>query len=177
MKKIVYMTLLIAALLLSGCTSNKQDTGSADNNGEGASSTAIPDLDEGEQVQDDNKILVQKGKQDYEIIIDEVAYTDERNEYEADQEKVLLITYTYKNNSDALLLIDDVRFQLISADESEIYQPYYLMDAMYAEPIENGQSATAQIAFGVPEEIHSFKLIYKDTYIDETAPWILDIVL
>lgn len=163
----------MAASLL-GCGNGRQKL---DNYGEGSSSMELPELTNEEEINEEGKISVVNESVNYEITIDEIAFTDKRNEYEAEYEDVVLVTYTYENHGEDILLIDDVRFQLISADGTKLYNPYYLADAMYAEPAGSQESKTAQIAFGVDDGQDSFKLVYKDTSSSEDAPWTLDIVL
>lgn len=177
MKKISYIILVLILMMCSGCNNEAENTTELENYGEGTSSLDLPVLENEEMVEADNTITVQTESLDYEIVIEDIVFTEKRNEYEAEYDQVVLVTYTYKNHMDQMLLIDDVRFQLISSDETELYTPYYLSDLLYAEPIGKGQTATAQIAFGVSDGETNFKLVYKDTSGIEMTPWVMDVVL
>lgn len=106
----------------------------------------------------------------YELSIDEVKYTEQRDEYTQDPGNVILVTYTYENFSDEVLLIDDMRFQLMQEDGETLYDSYYLSDGKTAEPVEKGKSCTAQIAYAVPEKTDSVVLAYQDSIHTELAP-------
>lgn len=178
MRYLICIGMLTAALLVTGCRqAESKEPVELENYGEGTSSVELPDLKEEELVEADNKILVQTENTDYQILIDDVSFTDKRNEFEAEYKQVVLVTYTYENHGQEPLLIDDLRFQLISMDETKIYMPYYLSDMLYAEIAEQGQSVTAQVAFGIEDDSNAFKLIYKDTSSVDVLPKVLDIVL
>lgn len=136
--------------------------------GEGTPNSAPLDVEDSESYETGDVITMGDGL--YELTIDEVVYTDQRDEYTQDPGNVILVTYTYKNLSDEALLIDDMRFQLMQEDEETLYDSYYLPDGKMAEPAEKGESCTAQIAYAVPEKTDSVVLAYQDSIHTELAP-------
>lgn len=176
MKYLMYV-LLLSLTLAAGCGTGKKAPVELDNYGEGASSMEVPELGEEKGIEESQPITVQTESANYNLTIDEVDFTDQRNEFEADYEAVVLVTYTYENHSEVPLLIDDLRFQLISMDETIVHMPYYLSDMKYAKIANQGDSVTAQVAFGIQDQSESFKLVYKDTSSEEESLWAHDIVL
>lgn len=135
---------------------------------EGTPNSAPVDVGTSEAYQVGDSITMGDGL--YELSIDEVKYTEQRDEYTQDPGNVILVTYTYKNLSDEALLIDDMRFQLMQEDEKTLYDSYYLPDGKMAEPVEKGKSCTAQISYAVPEKTDSIVLAYQDSIHTELAP-------
>lgn len=176
MKYLIYV-LLVSLTLTAGCGVGKKAPVELDNYGEGSSSMEVPVLEEEKELQQNQPITVQTESADYSLRIDEVIFTEQRNEFEADYEAVVLVTYTYENASEEPLLIDDLRFQLISSDETTIHMPYYLSDMKYAEIANQGEAVTAQVAFGIQDQSESFKLVYTDTSSGSESLWVHDIVL
>ena len=173
-KKIIGAVVLMFAVSLLGCSNRNREL---ENYGEGSSSMELPVLTEEKTFDEKETITASNDRVKYEVKIDNIEFTKERNEYEMEYEDVVLVTYTYENQGEEMLLIDDVRFQLISADGTSVYAPYYFSDKLYAEPIGTGETKTAQIAFGVNDGQTSFKLVYKDQANNGDVPWTLDVVL
>lgn len=142
-----------------------------ENMGEGVPVPIEVDFDEGDtyQVKDTIKIGTEQEVL-YELVIDEVVYTNQRDEFVQDPGNVLLVTYTYKNVSGEAVFIDDMSFQMMGNDESTILDPYYLADIQVPEPIENGSSCTAQLAFSSVEKLDSVVLVYHDIVNTEISP-------
>lgn len=131
--------------------------------GEGASSVEIPDLKESKEYKIGQNIRITADEQEYELLIERAAYTDERSEYVRDAKQVLMITYTYTNQSDTTLLIDDIRFQMLKNNSTDLCEPYYFSDVLMPQPIEKGESCTAQIAYILEEKEQPLVLVYQDT--------------
>lgn len=130
--------------------------------GEGAPSVEIPDLKESKEYKIGQTIRITADEQEYELLIECAAYTDERSEYVRDAKQVLMITYTYTNQSDTTLLIDDIRFQMLKNNSADLCEPYYFSDVLMPQPIEKGESCTAQIAYTLEEKEQPLVLVYQD---------------
>lgn len=141
------------------------------NVGEGAQDGSPMDVKESDSYEVGDVISMTSGENVlYELTIDEIAYTDARDEYTQDPGDVILVTYTYKNLGEDTLIIDDMRFQLMQTDETTLYDSYYLSDMLAVEPLEKGNSCTAQIAYAVPEKTEEVVLAYQDTIHTELQP-------
>lgn len=138
--------------------------------GEGASSVEIPDLRESKEYKIGQTIEIGTDEQEYELKIERASYTDERSEYVPDAKEVLMITYTYTNQSDTTLLIDDMRFRMLENNLNDLCEPYYFSDILMPQPIEKGESCTAQIAYILEEKEPALVLVYQDTAHDGMVP-------
>lgn len=138
--------------------------------GEGASSVEIPDLRESKEYKIGQTIEIGADEQEYELKIERASYTDERSEYVPDAKEVLMITYTYTNQSDTTLLIDDMRFRMLENNLNDLCEPYYFSDILMPQPIEKGESCTAQIAYILEEKEPALVLVYQDTAHDGMVP-------
>lgn len=168
----IFLSLLVVSMFFAGCKKEEavipeqgmEDEISLDSNisegemleselddenvGEGAPDSVTMDVKESDSYQVGDVITVSSDEENlYELTIDEIAFTDKRDEYTQDPGNVILVTYTYKNLSEEALLIDDMRFQLMDEDEATLFDSYYLADALTAESIEAGESCTAQISY------------------------------
>lgn len=142
-----------------------------ENMGEGAPSTEALNLQDSDNYQIGDSISIILNNQVlYELKIDDVAYTEMRDVYAQEPGNVILVTYTYTNRSDEELLIDDMRFQMMLADENTLLDSYYLADVQVPEPVVNGQSCTAQIAYATEEKVDNIVLAYHDTTHMEIMP-------
>lgn len=142
-----------------------------ENMGEGAPDSAPIDIAKSDSYHVGDTIrIVSERNTLYELTIDEVAYTDKRDEYVQDPGNVILITYTYTNLTDEALLIDDMRFQLMMSDEETLFGSYYLADIQVPEMIEKDGTCTAQIAYASAEKPDKAVLAYQDTVHTEVAP-------
>lgn len=105
-------------------------------------------------------------KGSYELTIDSIALTNERNSTLA-ADKVIKITYTYKNtNFNSTLLIGNLDFKLMNSDGLACAQ-YTLdsagsKDSPEAMPAEKGNSCTATIAYAVSGSSNKVTLIFDD---------------
>lgn len=142
-----------------------------ENMGEGVPMPIEVDLNEGDtyRVKDTIKIGTEQGVL-YELTIDEIEYTDQRDEYVQDPGNVLLVTYTYKNISEEAVFIDDMSFQMMDTDEGTALDMYYLSDIQVPELVEKGGSCTAQLAFSSAEKVDSVVLVYHDIVNTEILP-------
>lgn len=98
----------------------------------------------------DTVTLQDKGKDVATFTIDKVEVTDERSEYDtSNPEKVILITYTYKNLAfDDPLLYDQMSFRIL--DGKTVCLPYYLTSLTSAELAQaGGDAVTATVSYGV----------------------------
>lgn len=192
--KVLFTLIMFIAFLCSGCQSNSdpheeaKDTSleqqdviyeneesamesEPGNMGEGVPVPVEVDLEEGDIFQPKDRIVIgTEGSELYELVIEEVVYTDQRDEYVQDPGNVILVTYTYKNLSEKAVFIDDMSFQMIGSDENTILEPYYLADIQVPEPIEKDSSCTAQLAFSSAEKIDSVMLVYHDIVNTEVSP-------
>lgn len=138
--------------------------------GEGAPSVEIPDLKESKEYKIGQTIEIGTDEQRYELKIERASYTDERSEYMPDAKEVLMITYTYTNQSDGTLLIDDMRFKMLKNNLTDLCEPYYFSEILMPQPIEKGESCTAQIAYALEEKEQALVLVYQDTAQDGMIP-------
>lgn len=139
--------------------------------GEGTPSYELIEVEELDSYQVGDTIsLGINGQVLYELTIDKIAFTDERDEYVQDPGNVIQVTYTYTNLSDSELLIDDMSFQMMLSDESTLLDSYYLPYIQVPEPIEKGTSCTAQVAYSIAEKPDSVILAYHDIVHIEIAP-------
>lgn len=139
--------------------------------GEGAPDAGEPmDMPAAEGYKMGEPMTFTSGGVSYELVIDRVEYTDNRNQYVEDPGDVLLVTYTYKNLGEGALLIDDMRFQLMNQDKSKTYELYYIGDEKAPESIEKGAACTAQISYAVPEKETAYVLGYQDTVNSDIQP-------
>lgn len=139
--------------------------------GEGTPSYDPVDLEQSDSYQVGDVISLQSSDETlYELTIDEIAFTDARDEYTQDPGNVILVTYTYKNLSDQELLIDEMRFQMMLTDGTTLLDSYYLADVSVPEPTQNGEACTAQIAYSIGEKPESVVLAYHDTVHTEIMP-------
>lgn len=193
-RKVVLSILIIVSIGLTACTEsgdkNKEtnsssshvgvNSDSSDNVpagvGEGAPPIEALDLSESKEYKVGEKITFEGQAVSYELSIDTVEYTEERDEYTQNPENVLLITYTYENMSDETLLIDDMRFQLMSTDQSILYSSYYFQNILVPDPISKGETCTAQVAYIVDERAEQYMIAYQDTVNTEFAPVKVDVM-
>lgn len=103
-----------------------------------------------------------------EISIDHVESTEERSEFDpTNPEKVVVITYTYKNlRMEDPLLYDEMSFQVMEGDT--VCTPYYLQslippDAAYKD----GDAVTASIAYGVSSSCKEVTIYVNGVQIDD----------
>lgn len=139
--------------------------------GEAEASSKIPDLTERTEYKVGEVITVKADKQTYDLVIDSVEYIEPANEYEEKPDNVILVTYTYTNHSEELLLIDGVRFQLMNIEGEKLYNPYYFQEKLTAEPVTINHKHTAQVAFEKnDDEDNSVVLIYQDIANEDVNP-------
>ncbi len=143
--------------------------------GEGTSLDTLSDLSDSSKYQIGEKITFANADEKYELIIDSVVYTEQRDSHAADVEKVVLVEYTYHNLSDNPLMIGDIRFQLTNGTQDKIYQPYYFTGQHAAEPIEKGESASAQLAFVQEDDEDELFLVYTDLVSENEPPVIIQL--
>lgn len=188
--KKVSIILVIAILSLSACSSEKNKTNSNNANsstsgsqekeddagkvppgtGEGAPSTEALDLKKSQEYDIGDVIKVDVDNISYEVTIDKVEYTDQRSEYVPDPGFVMLFTYTYTNQSDEALLIDDMRFQLMTSKDSQLFESYYFDEIKIPQAIGKGESCTAQVAYSLSQKEDDLVLAYQDTIHSEVIP-------
>lgn len=90
------------------------------------------------------------GKDVATFTIDKVEVTDDRSEYDtSNPDKVIVITYTYKNLAfDDPLLYDQMSFRVLDGDT--VYLPYYLADLTSPDlATTGGDAVTATAAYGI----------------------------
>lgn len=98
--------------------------------------------------------------------IDKVEVTDERNEYNpTNPDKVIVITYTYKNTAfDNPLLYDQMSFRILDGDT--VCLPYYPSDLISPELVNAGDDAvTATLAYGVSASCNEVTIYVEGTQI------------
>ena len=163
MKKVWLLLLLASIICCTGCNSTDEnsETEVEIDYGEGTPSKEIIDVEEGQEYSVGETIVLESAELSYELVIDKVSYAEVENAYEDVPEHVVLVDYTYKNNCDEILLIGDMRFQLVTAENDHVYDPYYYD--------ENGMSISAQIAFAL-EDNKDVALIYRDTVDTDIEP-------
>lgn len=110
--------------------------------------------------------LQSDGKDVGTFCIDKVEVTDERNEYNpTNPDKVIVITYTYKNTAfDNPLLYDQMSFRILDGDT--ICLPYYPSDLISPELVNAGDDAvTATLAYGVSASCNEVTIYVEGTQI------------
>ncbi len=130
--------------------------------------TTVPDLDSIESAPADKEYVItgQSGAEQYTLKIDGIAATDERDSNNpSNPENVVVIDYTYKNNAQEALLVDDMSFKLVVGDT--VCTPYYSGSLDSAELINEGESCSAQMAFEVGKDFREGSLVYTDAQTQE----------
>ena len=110
--------------------------------------------------------LQSDGKDVGTFCIDKVEVTDERNEYNpTTPDKVIVITYTYKNTAfDNPLLYDQMSFRILDGDT--VCLPYYPSDLISPELVNAGDDAvTATLAYGVSASCNEVTIYVEGTQI------------
>lgn len=192
----IVIGLCCSILCFSGCADNKQPDNSSEGSkgqeadkqdsevkatelepgiGEGTSSMELQDLSESEEFKLGETISMSVDGKEYELRIDSVSYTEKRDPYASDAENVVLVDYSYHNLSEEPLLLGDIRFQLTDSEREKVYEPYYLSEQVIAEPVEKGESFSAQVAFAQVDEDKELLLVYTDISSEDTAPVIVRI--
>lgn len=138
--------------------------------GEAEASAELPDLTEYTEHKVGEVITVNTDEQTYDLVIDSVEYIEPTNEHEEKPENVILVTYTYTNHSEELLLIDNIRFQLMNMESETLYDPYYFQEKLTAEPAAMNQSQIAQVAFEQNGVEDSVVLVYQDIANEDVNP-------
>ncbi|WP_230397869.1 hypothetical protein [Novisyntrophococcus fermenticellae] len=154
---------------ISESTDEKEEDGLS-KTGEGVPSAKPIDLKNSIEYEVGDLIKVSSENISYDLIINSVEYTDKRSKYVPNPDKVVLITYTYKNLSDEALLIDDMRFQLMPLDESKTFELYYFDEIKVPEAIEKNKSFTAQVAYSLRQKEDELILAYHDTIHSDAPP-------
>lgn len=111
-------------------------------------------------------ILQQDGQDAVEFSIDKVEVTDERSEFDpSNPEKVVVITYTYKN----LLMEDPVLYDQMSFKVLEGHttcSPYYLQNLQAADIAQkDGAAVTATLAYGVSASCNEITIYVNNSQI------------
>lgn len=143
--------------------------------GEGTSSMELQDLSGSTEYKIGDRISISVDDKEYELRIDSVSYTEQRDTHTEDSENVVLVDYTYRNLSEEPLLVGDIRFQLTDNEREKVYEPYYFNEQVIAEPVEKGESASAQVAFAQVDENKELLLVYTDISSEETSPVLIRI--
>ena len=103
---------------------------------------------------------------DYTLTINSIKTTDERNQFEKEQPKqVILIDYKYDNksfqNNDGMKLYVDEQAFIVMDGEGNVLRTYPSnMDKM-PQPVPVGGKCKAQIAYGVPTDSKTIKLQFE----------------
>lgn len=98
----------------------------------------------------DTVTLQQDGKDVAAFTIDKVEVTNDRSEYDTtNPDKVIVVTYTYKNLAfDDPLLYDQMSFRVLDGDT--VCVPYYLSDLASPDLAAiGGEAVTASVSYGV----------------------------
>ncbi len=124
----------------------------ANSQSEGAPNMEYPkDLESTPAYKVGDAITIQSdGKDVATFTIDKVEVTDDRSEYDtSNPDKVIVITYTYKNLAfDDPLLYDQMSFRVLDGDT--VYLPYYLADLTSPDlATTGGDAVTATAAYGI----------------------------
>ena len=96
--------------------------------------------------------------------IDQVVFTEERNEFETtNPDKVVQITYTYQNTGyDEPIFIDPMSFRILNGDT--VCEPYYQQEFDYADLVyKNDEPLTCTACYGVDASCQEIT-IYVDNY-------------
>ena len=124
----------------------------ANSQSEGAPNMEYPkDLESTPAYKVGDAITIQSdGKDVATFTIDKVEVTDDRSEYDtSNPDKVIVITYTYKNLAfDDPLLYDQMSFRVLDSDT--VCLPYYLADLTSPDlATTGGDAVTATAAYGI----------------------------
>ena len=112
-------------------------------------------------------ILQQDGQDMVEFSVDKVEVTDERSEYDtSNPEKVVVVTYTYKNLGFAdPILYDQMSFKLLEGEST--CSPYYLQSLSPANiTTKGGDSVTASLAYGVSADCKEVTVYVNNSQIE-----------
>lgn len=124
----------------------------ANSQSEGAPNMEYPkDLESTPAYKVGDAITIQSDRKDVATFtIDKVEVTDDRSEYDtSNPDKVIVITYTYKNLAfDDPLLYDQMSFRVLDGDT--VCLPYYLADLTSPDlATTGGDAVTATAAYGI----------------------------
>lgn len=149
---------------------NVQDKNADTKGSEGYPSTDTVDLTNSKEYEVGETAELENAAVQYNIVIDSVEYNDTLSD-----DPIVIIRYTYTNDSDKSLLIDSMRFQLIDSETRELYEPFYHESLGTADVADKGESVNAEIAFTVNDHITEAQLAYRDTENDDIIPIIINI--
>lgn len=144
--------------------------------GEGTTDTTVPDLSSinAAPLEQDCVMTAESGAELGTLKIEKAAVTDERDENNASSpQKVVVIDYSYTNSSDEPLLLDDMSFKLVDGDTA--CAPYYAAFLASAEPAENGQSSSGQIAFEVSSDFSKGTLVFDSELAGEELSFEIEV--
>lgn len=152
----------------------EEDTSSPSDTSE---SEGLPETDFPEDLQDaashslGETFSLKDGDQPFaSFSLDQVSVTTERNEQEASSpEKVIVLTYTYKNEgSEFPILFDDMSFQVLEGDT--VCKPYYLTSLTPANIAEAGREAvTGSLAYQVSSSAKEVTVLVRNPEISDFA--------
>lgn len=111
-------------------------------------------------------ILQQDGQDAVEFSIDKVEVTEERSEFDpSNPEKVVVITYTYKNLlMEDPVLYDQMSFKVLEGDST--CPPYYLQNLQAADIApKDGAAVTASLAYGVSASCNEITIYVNNSQV------------
>ncbi len=139
--------------------------------GEGTTDDEIPDLTDVETVEprEDAEVADENGSAFCTLTVTNAEITEERDENNEDNpDLVIVIDYSYTNQSDEDLLIDDMSFKLLD-ENGNLCDPYYAGFLKSVEPVAAGETGDAQIAFGVSSDFGEGTLVFTNSNAETTA--------
>lgn len=149
---------------------NKKSTVIDPGVGEGTTAMELADLSESMEYKVGDVILIETEDCKYELKIDAVSYTEERNDHAEETENVVLVDYTYRCLSGEQLMIGDIRFQLTNGTQDKVYAPYYYSELIVPEMIDAGESASAQAAFVKDDDSTELMIVYTESSDTDSSP-------
>ena len=130
---------------------------------EGAVPSDLPDLEDATEAKLGEACQFTKdGQASYQVTILSAEVTDRpasTDTQKADQ--VVLVTYTYQSLTQEAVLVDEMSFRCITGDQT-VCSPYYLADQTMPELAENGQTVTAELAYGLPADTSQISLYLEN---------------
>lgn len=176
MRKItlVLLTFVLGTTILVGCENNKQETVKETQKQEQSQEQTQEKKDESKEVKNSTSEMklqtpfeVKTEYGDYTLTINSVRRTDERNEFEEEQPKqVILIDYEYKNDSfkgsdgNQKLYIDQFAF-VVMDEEGNVLRSYPVSMDKLPQQIPVGGKCNATIGYGVPTDSKTIRLQFE----------------
>lgn len=169
---IALLSITLGSTMLAGCGNNKQETVKEPQKQEQTQETKEEKKEEKTEVKSSTPEMklqtpfeIKTDRGDYTLSINAVHRTDERNQFEEENPKqVVLIDYEYKNESfkgfDDKLIIDSSCF-IAMDEEGNVLRSYPSDIDKMAQSVPVGGKCNATMAYGVPTDSKTIRLQFE----------------